>query len=126
MATTRVLPDYVALVRELEFRRLDNDAHIYLDYAGAALYPDRLVREHQRLLRQRVLGNPHSTNPPALASTADASTAKSQLLRFFNADQALYDVCLTANASAALRLVGESFSFGCESRLLLTADNHNS
>ena len=126
MTTTRVALDYVALVRELEFRRLDNDAHVYLDYAGAALYPDRLVREHQRLLRQRVFGNPHSTNPAALASTADAATAKSQLLRFFNADPAQYDVCLTANASNALRLVGESFPFGAESRVVLTADNHNS
>src|SRR5215510_3322146 len=103
--------DYVALVRELEFSRLDSDAHVYLDYAGAALYPDRLVHEHQRLLRQRVLGNPHSTNPAALASTADANIAKSQLLRFFNADPAQYDVGLTANASAAIRLVGEAFPF---------------
>ena len=32
----------------------------------------------------------------------------------------------TANASAALKLVGESFPFGRRSRLVLTADNHNS
>jgi molybdenum cofactor sulfurtransferase len=118
--------DYVALVRELEFHRLDADAHIYLDYAGAALYPDTLVREHQRLLRRRVLGNPHSTNPAALASTADTQHAKDQLLRFFRADPALYDVCFTANASAAIRLVGEAFAFEADSRLLLSADNHNS
>src|SRR5262245_50859068 len=101
--------DYVALVRELEFRRLDADAHVYLDYAGAALYPDPLVREHQRLLRRRVLGNPHSTNPAALASTTDTQHAKEALLRFFRADPALYDVCFTANASGAIRLVGEAF-----------------
>ncbi len=118
--------DYVTLVRELEFRRLDADAHVYLDYAGAALYPDRLVREHQRQLRKRVLGNPHSTNPAALASTADALNAKAHLLRFFNADPAQYDVCLTANASAAVRLVGEAFPFSAAAPLLLTADNHNS
>ena len=120
------LLDYVALVRELEFRRLDADGHVYLDYAGAALYPDTLVREHQRILRRRVLGNPHSTNPAALASTADAHHAKEQLLRFFRADPAQYDVCFTANASGAIRLVGESFPFEAGSQLVLTADNHNS
>ena len=120
------LIDYVALVRELEFRRLDADAHVYLDYAGAALYPDTLVREHQRLLRRRVLGNPHSSNPAALASNADTQHAKEQLLRFFRADPALYDVCFTANASGAIRLVGEAFPFERGSRVVLTADNHNS
>ena len=118
--------DYVALVRELEFRRLDAEGHVYLDYAGAALYPDTLVREHQRLLRRRILGNPHSTNPAALASTTDAQHAKDHLLRFFRADPTQYDVCFTANASGAIRLVGEAFPFEAGSQLVLTADNHNS
>jgi selenocysteine lyase/cysteine desulfurase len=37
-----------------------------------------------------------------------------------------YTVVFTANASGALRLVGEAYPFGSDSRLLLTADNHNS
>jgi selenocysteine lyase/cysteine desulfurase len=123
------LPAFTRLRRagpRAEFRRLDAEAHVYLDYAGAALYPDTLVREHQRMLRRRILGNPHSTNPAALASTADARHAKEQLLRFFRADPAVYDVCFTANASGAIRLVGEAFAFDAGSRLVLTADNHNS
>jgi selenocysteine lyase/cysteine desulfurase len=47
-------------------------------------------------------------------------------LEFFAADPAEYDVIFTANASGALRLVGEAFAFGHGSRLVLSADNHNS
>jgi len=48
------------------------------------------------------------------------------VLQFVEADPAKYDVCFTANASGALRLVGEAYPFGRDSRLLLAADNHNS
>src|SRR5205814_10379577 len=35
-------------------------------------------------------------------------------------------VCFTANASAAIKLVGESYRFGPTGSLVLSADNHNS
>ncbi len=47
-------------------------------------------------------------------------------LRLLGADPREYTVCLTGNASAAIRIVAESFPFGHGSCLLLTADNHNS
>ena len=47
-------------------------------------------------------------------------------LEFFAADPAEYDVVFTANASGAFRLVGEAFAFRPGSRLVLSADNHNS
>ena len=48
------------------------------------------------------------------------------MLAFLNASPDEYAVVFTANASAALKLVGESVPFMAGSRLLLTADNHNS
>ena len=48
------------------------------------------------------------------------------MLEYFNADPSEYDVVFTANASGALKLVGEAFPFAQNSRFLLTYDNHNS
>lgn len=118
--------DLLAWVRAAELRRLDAEGAVYLDYTGAAPYPESLLRDHLRQLRTRVLGNPHSENPAARAATEDLAAAKRQILRFFDADPAVYDVCLTANASTAIRLVGESFTWSDRSVCALTADNHNS
>jgi selenocysteine lyase/cysteine desulfurase len=48
------------------------------------------------------------------------------VLRFFGADREQYTVVFTANASAALKLVGEAFPFTTGSRFTLLEDNHNS
>jgi selenocysteine lyase/cysteine desulfurase len=98
---------------------------VYLDYTGAALYPESLLRLHYQTLRHQVFGNPHSTNPASQRSTRAAHEARSALLAFLDADPADYDVVWTANASGALRLVGESFAFGADTPFVLTADNHN-
>ena len=48
------------------------------------------------------------------------------MLRFFNASPDEWSVVFTANASHALKLIGESYPFGPGDRFLLTFDNHNS
>src|SRR5262245_23549915 len=116
----------ITALRRREFSRLDATGSVYLDYAGAALYPSSLVkRDAQRLLR-RVFGNPHSENGPSLASTESLEEARSLTLNFFDASSADYDVVFTANASGAMRALAEAFPFCDRSRLVLTADNHNS
>src|ERR1035438_5195940 len=52
--------------------------------------------------------------------------AKRRTLEFLDADPAEYDVIFTANASGAMRILAEAFPFESGSRLVLTADNHNS
>lgn len=54
--------------------------------------------------------------------------ARLALLDFFAADPSEYDIVFTANASAALRLVGESYPYsaGSSSQLVLPVDAHNS
>jgi selenocysteine lyase/cysteine desulfurase len=117
--------DRLARVRELGRSRPAASALVYLDYTGAALYPDALLREHLRVLRAEVFGNPHSTHPASLASSRYAQAARQALLEFLDADPRLYDVVWTANASTAVGLVAESFPFGPDAPLVLTADNHN-
>lgn len=58
-AQTRELDD----LREREFRRLRESRSIYMDYMGACLYPDFLVKDHLRLLTEQVMGNTHSDSP---------------------------------------------------------------
>ncbi len=118
-------PDFGAL-RALEFSRLDAEAHAYLDYTGSALYPESLVTTHADMLRASVLGNPHAESPASLASSALIAEARAHVLRFLDADPGDYDVCFTANASAALALVAAGFRFASDAPFVLTADNHNS
>src|SRR4030095_2620079 len=56
---------------------------------------------------------------------AAVESTRRDVLRWFNASRD-YVAVFTQNASAALKLVGESYPFAPDGRLLLTADNHNS
>ena len=124
-------PSYVATskldrVRAADYERLDRLGHVYLDYTGGGLYAESQIRKHLELLSDNVLGNPHSNNPTSLASTHLVSEAREAVLSFFHASPDEYDVVFTANASGALKLVGESYPFEPGGRYLLTYDNHNS
>lgn len=113
-------------LRRREYGRLDATSQLYLDYAGGGLFAERQLRAHADALARSVLGNPHSINPTSLAATQLVQRARAAVLAHFNASPSEYAVVFTANASAALRLVGEAYPFGPGGHLLLTADNHNS
>lgn len=113
-------------LRAAEYGRLDEQRHVYLDYTGGGLYSREQVRKHHALLETHVFGNPHSHNPTSAAMTDLVEQARSKVLEFFRADPAEYAAVFTANASTALKLVGESYPFGPGDRYLLTFDNHNS
>ncbi len=113
-------------LRAEEYGRLDQTGQIYFDYTGGGLHGESQVRRHFELLTTQVLGNPHSHNPTSLAMTELVEHARAAVLDYFNADPEEYLVIFTANASGALKHVGESYPFGPGSRYLLTFDNHNS
>jgi len=119
-------PDAVRELRAREYARLDVQGQVYLDYTGGGLYAASQLRDHQRLLADGVFGNPHSNSPTSRLSTELADSARRAVLSFLRASPDEYLVIFTSNASAALKLVGESYPFTSHSRLLLTADNHNS
>ena len=118
--------DVFTEIRRTEFARLDDSGIAYLDHTGGALHADRQVVRHLDDLRRDVLGNPHSENAPSRASTALIEDARDRLLRFLDADPAEYEVIFTANCSAAVKLVAESYPFRRLGGLVLSADNHNS
>ncbi len=113
-------------LRSSEFSRLDDGGHVYLDYTGSGLYAGSQLREHETFLERHVLGNPHSENPASAAATRIVEQARNAVLKFFRADPVEYAAVFTANASAALKLVGESYPFEADSRFVLLQDNHNS
>ena len=117
---------WFAALRDREFSRLDRSGEAYLDYTGSALYAESQVKRHLELLSESILGNPHSESVASLRSTEIIEDARRSTLAFFSADPNEYEVVFTANASGALRLVGEAFAFRRGSRLVLSADNHNS
>jgi selenocysteine lyase/cysteine desulfurase len=111
---------------ELDLRSLRASGQVYLDYTGAALYSEALLSEHTEILSRQLFGNPHSTHQASLASTLAAGVAREAVFHFIDADFHDYDVVWTANASSAIRLVGDAFPFGPAAPFVLTADNHNS
>lgn len=63
----RAYPEYkltrpVDTLRKSEYKRLKRADEVYLDYTGAALYPEGLVRSNSEFLRQTILGNTHSAS----------------------------------------------------------------
>jgi selenocysteine lyase/cysteine desulfurase len=78
------------------------------------------------VLLNAVLGNPHSSNPASMATTGWVEACRCRVREFFRAAPEEYEVIFTANASHALKLVGESYPFSTGDEFLLTFDNHNS
>lgn len=111
-------------LRHTEYARLDETRQVYLDYTGGNLYPRSLVDRHFHYLQKAVYGNPHSSNPTSMESEKFVNEARQKVLDFFKADD--YYCIFTANATGAMQIIGECYSFDAESHFLLTADNHNS
>ena len=113
-------------LRANEYPRLDESGEAYLDFTGSALYTNRQVDTHSNRLKNSIFGNPHSENAPSRASTAAIDHARAVVLDFLGASPDDYTVCFTANTTAAIKLVAESYPFSRERGLVLSADNHNS
>lgn len=113
-------------LRRREFARLDAHDCAYLDYTGSALYTASQLATHTRLLADGVFGNPHSEHSPSRDSSALIEAARCATLAYFDVDEDTHALCFVANASAAIKLVAESYPFGPQCGLLLAADNHNS
>jgi selenocysteine lyase/cysteine desulfurase len=111
-------------LRALEFARLGE--HAYLDYTGSALYAESQLRAHHAILESGLFGNPHSDSTPARASSAVIDNARRRVLQFFDVDETTHDLVFTANTTAAIKLVAESYPFSASTACVLAADNHNS
>ena len=116
--------EFFNALRATNYKRLDKDNHIYMDYTGGNLYSTTQLEEHLQLLSNNTFGNPHSTNPTSSFSTKLVEEARERIIEFFNAED--YFCVFTANASGALKIVGECYPFEDDGHFALFTDNHNS
>lgn len=107
-----------------EYERVIQSGHTYLDYTGGNLFPKSVLDKHFELLRNNILGNPHSNNPTSKLATELVNAARQKVLDFFGGED--YYCVFTQNATGALKIVGECYPFDPDSFLLLLSDNHNS
>ena len=125
-------PEYAATarldeLRATEYSYLDEGGHVYLDYTGAGLAAQSQLRAHadaaarRRATATRTRRTPRRARPRALVERARARCCATS-----TPTPAEYAVIFTPNATGACRLVGEAYPFGRRTRLVLTADNHNS
>ena len=112
-------------LRAEQYPNLDKYGHVYLDYTGGNLYSKWQLQKHMDFLENDVYGNPHSINPTSVVSTKHVEATRKVVLDYFNAGNDYYCV-FTANATQALKIVGESYPFDHKSHFLLLFDNHNS
>ncbi|TVY83978.1 Molybdenum cofactor sulfurase [Lachnellula suecica] len=82
---------------------------VYLDHAGTTLYAKSLIDDFSRKMLTNLYGNPHSRSEPAHLSGQEVDNIREKTLRFFGADPTHFDLIFTANATAAIKLVAESF-----------------
>src|SRR6202521_2356548 len=76
--------DLLDRLRATEYRRLDEQRQVYLDYTGGSLYAESQVRKHFELLQSSVFGNPHSANPTSAAMTEHVERTRRYVLSYFN------------------------------------------
>jgi selenocysteine lyase/cysteine desulfurase len=124
-------PDYASTsvldeLRAAEYSYLDQGEHVYLDYTGSGLPAQAQIRAHAARVQSGCYGNPHSGSSPSKTSTLLVDETRTAVLRHFNASSGDYAAIFTPNATGACRLVAEAYPFRRLTRLVLTADNHNS
>ena len=112
-------------LRRTEFARLDQLNLAYLDYTGSALPGARQLLSAHDSLDDVVYGNPHAESAASRRSTEALDAGRALVLSHLDANPAEYVVCFTANATGAVKLVGESYPFTSTGAYVLSADNHN-
>jgi molybdenum cofactor sulfurtransferase len=80
-----------------------------MDHGGTTIYAKSLIDNFAANLATNLYGNPHSVSTPAVLSGQVVDDTRERALRFFGADPEHFDLVFVANATAAIKLVMESF-----------------
>ncbi|KAJ5766692.1 uncharacterized protein N7511_004308 [Penicillium nucicola] len=97
----------VDALRKQEYPLLNQTT--YLDHAGTTVYAKSSITAFSHDMQSSLFGNPHSTSVSSQLSTQRTERVRSRVLHFFNASPDLFDVVFVANATAAIKLVADSF-----------------
>lgn len=102
------------------------DKSCYLDCTGATLFPKSNLDAFYHQMTSALHGNPHSDNPSSQRSSAVVDSARNSILAHFGVNRNTHTLVFTANATAALKLVGEMFPWNPASEYRYFEANHNS
>ncbi|KAI0125774.1 pyridoxal phosphate-dependent transferase [Xylariales sp. AK1849] len=92
----------VEAIRPREYPHMSNDS-------GATIYARSTVERFTRRMLLNLYGNPHSENLPAQLSGTVVDQVREETLKFLGADPEHFDLIFVANATAAIKLVADSF-----------------
>ncbi|XP_019785950.1 molybdenum cofactor sulfurase isoform X5 [Tursiops truncatus] len=82
---------------------------VYLDHAGATLFPQSQLTSFTKDLMENVYGNPHSQNSSSRLTHDTVEQVRYRILAHFHTSPEDYTVIFTAGSTAALKLVAEAF-----------------
>ncbi len=111
---------------ELPLKRSETSSEIYLDYAGMVPVVKHVVSAVADVLSSQSFGNPHSGGHSSQRAQSILSQGRACILDFFGASPLEYYVVFTAGATAAVKLVGETFPWSSQSVFAYTLENHTS
>ncbi|KAH9891388.1 pyridoxal phosphate-dependent transferase [Xylariomycetidae sp. FL2044] len=103
----KVYNNDVEAIRRKEYPHMNDGA--YLDHSGATIYAKSTIESFARKLTTNLYGNPHSENSPAKLSGDVVDAVREKTLRYLGADPEEFDLVFVANATAAIKLVADSF-----------------
>ncbi len=82
---------------------------VYLDHSGTTIYAKSVVDSFAQKMVANLYGNPHSANSPAKLSGDVVDQVRLKTLKFLGANPDDFDLIFVANATAAIKLVADSF-----------------
>ncbi|KAL7716013.1 Molybdenum cofactor sulfurase [Entamoeba marina] len=104
--------------------RLDNK--VFFDYTANGVYLNSQIEQVFNDLKTHFYANSHSQNDFSSRTDSSIEEVRHSLLKRFNVSSSEYTVVFTANATAALKLIGESFPWTNNSTFKYLRQNHNS
>ncbi|KAI0861940.1 PLP-dependent transferase [Xylaria cubensis] len=97
----------IEAIRKKEYPHMSNG--VYLDHGGATIYARSTIEAFASKMTTGLYGNPHSENSPAKISGHMVDQVREKMLDFFGASSKDFDLIFVANATAAIKLVADSF-----------------
>eukprot|EP00210_Caulerpa_lentillifera_P000805 g779.t1 len=98
----------------------------YLDYTGSSVYIQSQLSAIMNEFQNSIFGNPHSENPSSALTRERIEEVRQMILEFFDADPRDYQVIFTTSATAALKLLAETYPWTENSTFRYLRENHNS
>ncbi|XP_039281365.1 molybdenum cofactor sulfurase 3 [Nilaparvata lugens] len=115
------------IIFDKEYSHLNGET--YLDHTGAALYTNSQITNIDNDLKRNLYGNPHSGGLASKKTVDTIDQIRYRVLQHFNTNPEEYSVIFTSGATAALKIVAETYRFGDagkNGKFVHLQDNHTS